>query len=206
MAEILAVPIQKEVKQPRRYTLEEYFKREEKAIHKHEYHNGIIVTMPGGKLPHNRIATKASKLMDNFVEDNELNYIVSNSDTKIRIEEYDKVVYPDAVVICEIPEYFEDREDTVVNPLIIVEVLSRSTQNYDKTLKFEMYRSIPTFKEYVLIHQDKKKVSVYTKQIDNSWILKDYEGEEAVATLYALHNCPLPLNRLYKGLVLKNEK
>jgi Uma2 family endonuclease len=206
MAEILAVPIQKEVKQPRRYTLEEYFKREEKAIHKHEYHNGIIVTMPGGKLPHNRIATKASKLMDNFVEDNELNYIVSNSDTKIRIEEYDKVVYPDAVVICEIPEYFEDREDTVVNPLIIVEVLSRSTQNYDKTLKFEMYRSIPTFKEYVLIHQDKKKVSVYTKQIDNSWILKDYEGEEAVATLYALRNCPLPLNRLYKGLVLKNEK
>jgi Uma2 family endonuclease len=206
MAEILAVPIQKEVKQPRRYTLEEYFKREEKAIHKHEYHNGIIVTMPGGKLPHNRIATKASKLMDNFVEDNELNYIVSNSDTKIRIEEYDKVLYPDAVVICEIPEYFEDRKDTVVNPLIIVEVLSRSTQNYDKTLKFEMYRSIPTFKEYVLIHQDKKKVSVYTKQTDNSWILKDYEGEEAVATLYALRNCPLPLKRLYKGLVLKNEK
>jgi Uma2 family endonuclease len=69
-----------------------------------------------------------------------------------------------------------------------------------------MYRSIPTFKEYVLIHQDKKKVSVYTKQTDNSWILKDYEGEEAVATLYALRNCPLPLNRLYKGLVLKNEK
>jgi Uma2 family endonuclease len=202
MVEALLKPIREEIKLPRRYSLEEYYKREEKAISKHEYHNGIIVAMAGGKLPHNRLATKVTKLMDNFVEDNDLAYVVSNNDTKIRIEEYDKVVYPDALVICENPEFFEGREDTITNPLIIAEVLSKSTQNYDKTVKFEMYRSIPTFREYVLIHQEKKKVSVYTKQADSSWILKDYEGEEAIATLHALHNCPLPLSRLYKGLAL----
>ena len=69
-----------------------------------------------------------------------------------------------------------------------------------------MYRTIPSFKEYVLIHQDRKHVSVFSKQEDATWLLRDYDGDEAVAILYALHNCPLPLSQLYKGLVLKNLK
>jgi hypothetical protein len=68
---------------------------------------------------------------------------------------------------------------------------------------FEMYRTIPTFKEYVLINQERKHATVYTKQKDGSWLLRDYDGEDAVAILYALHNCPLPLSRLYLGLKLK---
>ncbi len=191
--------------QPRRVSIEAYFRTEEKALNKHEYHDGIVIPMAGGKLPHNRLATKAAKLMDNFVEDNNLDFIVSNSDTKIRIESYNKIVYPDAVVICEEEIFFEDREDTILNPLIIVEVLSDSTKSYDKTVKFEMYRTIPTFKEYVLIHQDKKHVSIYSKNADGTWLLRDYDGDEAVVILYALHNCPLPLNRLYRGLKLKNK-
>ena len=189
--------------EPRYVSLDAYFRMEEKALNKHEYHDGIVIAMAGGKLPHNRLATKAVKLMDNFVEDNDLDYIVSNSDTKIRIDAYNKVVYPDAVVICEKEQFFQNREDTIMNPLVIVEVLSNSTQKFDKTTKFEMYRTIPTFKEYVLIHQDRCHATVYTKQKDGNWLLRDYDGEDAVAILYALHNCPLPLNRLYRGLKLK---
>ena len=203
MAEVLLAPIKKETKQERRYLLEEYFKREEKALHKHEFHNGIIKAMAGGTFNHDNLATNVSTLLNVFVYEKNFNYFVNGSDTKIRIEDYNKVVYSDALVICEQPEYFEAREDTITNPLIIVEVLSDSTKNYDKTLKFDMYRSIPSFKEYVLVHQDRQKLTVFTKQIDATWVLKDYEGEEAVAILHALHDCPLSLKRLYRGLKLK---
>ena len=197
---IFAPPLKKKLTQPRRVSLEAYFKSEDKATSKHEYHDGIITTMAGGKLQHNQLATIAAKLMDNFVEDNNLNFIVSNSDTKIRIEDYNKIVYPDAVVIFEAPKYYEGRLDTILNPLIIIKILSDSTKNFDKTTKFEMYRTVPSFKEYVLVHQDRKHASVFTKQNDGSWLLKDYDGDDAIAVLFALHNCPLPLNRLYRGL------
>ncbi len=182
-------------------TLEAYFRAEEKAADKHEFHNGVILKMAGAKLPHNMLAQKAARLIDTFVEEKDLNYIVSNSDTKIRIEQFDKVVYPDAVVICEKPDYFQERQDIITNPLIVVEVLSKSTEKYDRTGKFDLYRTLPSFKEYMLVSQEYKHVSVYTKQPDNTWILRDYDGDEATAVLYSLHECPISLKRLYRGLV-----
>jgi Uma2 family endonuclease len=125
---------------------------------------------------------------------------VNGSDTKIRIEDFDRVVYPDAVVICEKPKYYADRKDIIVNPLVIVEVLSASIDKFDRGDKFEFYRSLESFKEYVLIHQKRKLVTVYTKQNDDNWLMRDYKGDDATAILYALHNCPLPLKRLCKGL------
>ena len=82
---LIAPQSKTEAIQPRWVSLEAYFRMEEKALNKHEYHDGIVMPMAGGKLPHNRLATKAVKLMDNFVEDNNLNYVVSNNETKIRI-------------------------------------------------------------------------------------------------------------------------
>jgi Uma2 family endonuclease len=156
--------------------------------------------MAGGTYNHDFLSVKTTKLLDNFVEDNDLNYAISGSDLKIRIEAYDRVVYPDAAVICEKPIYYADRKDTITNPLIIVEVLSDSTNKFDKGDKFQFYRSLESFKEYVLIHQTQKWVTVYTKQEDGTWILRDYNGDDATAILYALHQCPLPLKRLYRGL------
>jgi Uma2 family endonuclease len=142
------------------------------------------------------------KLLDNFVEDNDLDYRVNGSDLKIRIEEFDKIVYADALVITEKAIYYNNRKDTITNPILIVEVLSDSTENFDRTSKFNYYRSLESFKEYVLVHQDRKRVSVYTKQADATWLLRDYDGDEAVAILYSIHDCPLPLKRLYRGLEL----
>jgi Uma2 family endonuclease len=193
----------KKTPQPRRVSLDAYFRAEEKAVNKHEYHDGIIVTMAGGTFNHDNLATQTTTVLNNFVFDNNYDYLVNSSDTKIRIDAYNKVVYPDALVVCEQPIYFDNRKDTIVNPLIIVEVLSDSTKDYDQTTKFDMYRTIPSFKEYVLIHQDKKWATVYTKQNDNTWLLRDYEGEEAIAILYMLHNCPLPLKRLYRQIKIE---
>ena len=201
MEATLTKPVRKRPAPPeKKVSIEDYFKAEQKSIHKNEYHNGIIQPMAGGKLPHNRLAQKAASLIDNFVENNDLDFIVSNSDTKIRIEKYNRFVYPDAVVICEKPEFYQNRKDTITNPLLIVEVLSDSTKDFDRTTKYEYYRSVPSFKEYVLVHQENKHVSVYTKQPDNTWIVRDYEGEQATAILYAIESCPLPLKRLYRGL------
>jgi Uma2 family endonuclease len=183
-------------------SLEKYFREEEIALHKREYHNGKVIKMAGGTALHDNLATKAAKLIDNFIEDNDLFYIVNGSETKISIPAYNKIVYPDALVIMERPIYFEGRKDTITNPLIVVEVLSKSTEKYDKETKFEYYRSIDTFKEYVMIFQDTKKVAVYTKQQDNTWIIQFYEGDEATAILHALHECPISLKRLYRNMEL----
>lgn len=202
MSEAIALQKPREIvaKIPKYVTLEAYFKAEEKSFNKNEYHDGIIIPMAGAKLRHNRLAQKTANLIDIFVEEKNLDFIISNSDTKIRIEEFNKIVYPDALVICSPAEYFNGREDTITNPLIVVEVLSASTQKFDRTTKFEMYRTIPSFKEYVLVYQDRRHVAVWTKQNDGAWLPADYIGDEAVATLHALGDCPLPLLRLYKGL------
>jgi Uma2 family endonuclease len=190
----------KSVAIPKMVSLDAYFRAEEKSLTKNEYHNGIMLPMAGGKLKHNRLAQKVASLMDAFIDSENLDYIVSNSDTKIRIENFNKIIYPDAVVLCEMPQYFNQREDTIINPTLVVEVLSVSTQRHDHTTKFELYRTLPSFQEYVLIHQDRYHVVVWTKQGNGAWLPNDYIGQDSVAVLYHLHNCLLPLERLYRGI------
>lgn len=182
--------------------LEKYFQMEEKALHKSEYHNGKVVKRCSKSFNEGVIATKISTCILGFAEDNDLNYYVSNSDLKIRIEAHDRVLYADAFVVSEKPIFYENRTDTITNPVIIIEILSKSTAQYDRTEKFDYYRTLESFKEYVLVHQDRKHVIVFTKQTNNTWVLCDYIGEDAVAVLHALHGCPLALKRLYKGLEL----
>lgn len=201
MAEALITPpARRMARQPRRMTLEAYFRAEEKATQKHEFHNGYYKPMAGGTFKHDNLASKAVTLLNNFIEGHDYSYFVNGSDTKIRIEHFDKVVYPDAVVICETPIFFHGRQDTITNPLLVVEVLSKSTEKHDRGGKFDWYRTLPSFQEYVLINQEYKHVTVYTRQPDNSWLLRDYDGDDATAVLYALHECPLSLKRLYRGL------
>lgn len=158
--------------------------------------------MAGAKLQRNFLAQKAASLIDSFVEEHGFNYKVSNSDTKIRTEQFNKVVYPDAVVICEQTDYYRNRRDIITNPLVIVEVLSHLIEKHDRDSKFEWYRNLASFQDYVLVNQDYKRILICTRQPDNSWLLRDYNGDDTVAVLYALQNCPLPLKRLYCGLDL----
>ena len=181
-------------------SLETYFRLEELSLRKNEYHNGIIKRREWVSYSHNRLAQKIVTYLNIFIEENDLDFSSNNSDIKVWIENYDKVVYPDAVVVSEKPEFYKTRKDTIINPLLIVEVLSKSTADYDKGTKFEMYRSLPSFEEYVLVHQVQKQVTVYTKQADTSWVVRDYFDDENIAILHSLHQCPISLKRLYKGI------
>ena len=107
--------------------------------------------------------------------------------------------YPDVLVICETPRFFPQRTDIIVNPKVIVEVLSDSTENYDRGQKFRRYRSIPELCQYVLVSQNEALVEVYTRDDQGFWILREYDGLESIAILDSV-NAQLPLQDLYDGV------
>jgi len=147
------------------YTIEEYLEREDQSLEKHEFDNGNIIEMAGAFIPHNIVSGTCLRLLENaFIESNNLFWAL-NSDTKIRIEAFNKFVYADVTVPDGQPEYYvtpagKIRRDTITNPLLIVEVLSAGTRPYDKGDKFDQYMTIPSFREYVLIEPDTPWVRV----------------------------------------------
>lgn len=163
------------------YTPEEYLTLEEKATDKHEYRDGEIVVMPGGTTNHNQIALNFCRKFPLTIQ--EQDYYIYINDVRLWIPEYRVFTYPDVMVIKGKPIYEGSSKTNVTNPLIIVEVLSRSTRDYDRTDKFEFYRSIPEFQEYLLIDQDRFYATQYFKQGDGKWIFNDYKGAESVLKL-----------------------
>ncbi|CCH96671.1 MAG: Uma2 family endonuclease [Microcystis sp. M53603_WE2] len=171
------------------YTPEEYLTLEEKATDKHEYRDGEIVVMPGGTTNHNQIAGNFYKRFPLNIQKQD--YYVYMNDVRLWIPQYRLYTYPDVMVIKGKPIYEGKGITNVTNPLIIVEVLSRSTRDYDllrsavgvRTDKFEFYRSIPEFQEYILIDQYRFYATQYFKQGDGKWIFSDYKGEESLLKL-----------------------
>ena len=163
------------------YTPEEYLTLEEKATEKHEYRDGEIALMPGGTTNHNQIAGNFYKQFPLKIQNQD--YYVYINDVRLWIAQYRIFTYPDVMVIKGKPMYEGKGTSNGTNPLIIVEVLSQSTRDYDRTDKFQYYRSIPEFREYILIDQYRFYVSQYFKQEDRKWIFNDYQGEDSVLKL-----------------------
>ena len=182
------------------YTAEEYLVMEEHSLEKHEFYHGKIITMPGATFTHNLIATNtATGLTIALEKANQENFLVCNSDTKIHISSIQSFVYPDAVIVCEIPEFYEGRKDVIVNPLLIVEVASPSTARHDRTKKFWYYQSLPSFKEYVIIEQDFPFVKAFCKTAAHTWMDTDAHQLESSVYLKSI-NCSIELKRIYKGV------
>lgn len=168
----------------RRYTKEEYLALEETAQVKSEYRDGEIIPMAGGTTNHNKIA---GNLYVNFrVAFKQQNYEIFIGDVRLSIPRYNIYTYPDVMIFQERPIYEGKGTTTVTNPLIIIEVLSSSTSNYDKGKKFRYYRSLPSFKEYILIDQYSLFVEHFTKTEDCKWLLSEYEKEDAILSFVSL--------------------
>ncbi len=119
------------------------------------------------------------------------------NDMRLLIETTELYTYPDVMVVCGKPEIKKYKGlDTILNPTLIVEVLSVSTADYDKGTKFDHYRTIESLQEYVLVWQDKKRVARYTKQTDGSWTLNDFIGEDAEIKLSSI-DCRLSIEDIY---------
>jgi Uma2 family endonuclease len=180
----------------RRYSLDEYRAIANIAEEKCEYHAGEIITMTGGTVKHSRISRNMLNLLDNKLQNT--NFEVINNDLRLWIPEYRRGVYPDAMVFDGALQFNGNREDEVLNPLLIVEVLSPSIEEYDRTDKFRMYRSIPSFCEYLLVRQNKVFVEHYSKQ-SQVWTYSDFDGLDQSIVLESMH-IELAIAETYRGL------
>jgi Uma2 family endonuclease len=187
-----------EATQQKYYTPEEYLTLEEAAEDKSEYINGRIVpmtgdltdyggiaSMAGGSTNHNQIALNFSTEL-NFAF-KKLDYRVFMSDVRLWIPQQNIFTYPDVMVITGEPEYYNDRTDTITNPVLIIEVLSKSTKTYDTREKFEAYRTIPTFQEYILIDQRRIHIDQYSKTANKRWSLCEYDEEDDAIALSSVN-------------------
>ena len=169
-----------QVTEQRYYSPEEYLALEEVAEYKSEYIDGEIYPMAGGSTNHNQIALNFSTEL-NFAF-KKLDCRVYMGDVRLWIPKKRIYTYPDVMVVIGEPEYFNNRTDTITNPKVIVEVLSKSTKEYDRSGKFEAYRTIPTFEEYILVDQTKIYVEQFYKTGKKRWSFGEYDAEdEAIA-------------------------
>lgn len=186
--------------QSRNYTPEEYLKLEAEAEYKSEYRDGEIIPMTGGTTNHNEISGNFySSLKFNLRKQN---YRVYIADVRLWIPRHRVYTYPNVMLIKGEPIYADKGTTTVTNPILIGEVLSASTQNYDQGDKFTYYRSIPEMQEYILISQQKYHVMQHTKT-DSGWLLSEYDTEDAVIKLAAV-DLELELADLYVGVDFNN--
>jgi Uma2 family endonuclease len=180
----------------RRYTLDEYRAIEEKAEGRNEYRDGEIVPMPGGSLNHSRISGNIFAFLKFLLRDTQFEPI--NSDLRLWIPQHQRGVYPDVMVFDGEPQLNDHRTDEVLNPILIVEVLSPSTADYDHQSKFRMYRSINSFCEYLLVEQDEHFIEKYSKQTQG-WLLSDFNDLEKCIFLESL-GIELPIKEIYRGV------
>ena len=162
-------------------TPEEYLALEVLAEEKNEYIDGEIISMTGASSNHNQISVNLCAHL--YFALRQQNYRVFAADLRVWIPEYNAFTYPDVMVVEGELIYHNNRKDTITNPSIICEVLSRSTASRDRAEKFKSYRSIPEFKEYILIDQYKFFVEHYIKQESSKWLVNYYEAEDAKLSL-----------------------
>ncbi len=157
---------------PQTYSPAEYLALEIKAVTRNEYRNGAIIPMTGGTTTHNEIIGAMTVLLRLGVRGKKLQVFVT--DQRLWIPEHQVYTYPDVMVVPRPIALQEGRKDTVTEPILIVEVLSNSTKNYDRGEKFADYRTIPSFEEYLLIDQTKYHVEHYGKQSAHQWLLTEH--------------------------------
>ena len=179
----------------RYYSKEEYFALENSSEDKFEFEHGEVFAMSGGSLPHNLIGGNVITTLNNKLADK--NCMVLGSDMKTAIDLAESYVYPDAQVICGKVEYVEGRNDIVKNPVLVVEVLSESTERYDRGKKFKKYQTLSSFREYVLISQTEPLVETFVRQDENHWLYTFTEGMESVLHLPSM-GIAIPLSDIYR--------
>ena len=173
-----------QVKEIHTYSPEEYLELEISSVDKHEYIDGEIRLMPGGMPNHNRIIGNLSAALNFAFKGKPYEAFVT--DQRLWIPRKRTYTYPDIMIITGELELQEGRKDTLTNPSVIIEVLSKSTQNYDKGDKFTTYRSISTFQEYILVDQYSIHVEHYVKTEQRKWVFQEYDEVDNVLNFASL--------------------
>lgn len=179
-----------------RVTIEDYLRLERDATEKHDYYRGEIFNMSGGFVNHSQIIMNVGREIGNRIKGGRCRAFDSN--LRVRIPATDLYTYPDVTVICGdvTLDPLDRRGETVTNPTLLVEVLSPSTEGYDRGLKAHNYRQIETLQEHVFVSQNAPTVDVYSRQADGGWRVVTHQGLDATAKLASL-GIELPLSEIY---------
>ena len=159
-------------------TPQEYLERERAAERKSEYFAGEMFAMAGASFAHVVIVTNLVVELGSRLRQKPCG--VYSTDLRLATGASGLYTYPDLMVVCGKPAFIDSYLDTVTNPIVLIEVLSESTKNYDRGQKFESYRAIPSLMEYMTVSQDKIHVEIHTRQPDNSWLLRELDNSGPV--------------------------
>jgi Uma2 family endonuclease len=185
--------------QTRRYSVEEYLELERNADQRHEYQDGEILAMAGGSPEHSFIIANIVGELRNALKGRPCR--VAESNLRIRIPGRPRYVYPDASIICG-PLQFDPQDEerhTILDPKVIIEVLSPSTEAYDRGDKFTQYRDIESFEEYILISQDRPNAESFLRQPDGAWSILNFTGLAGTAKIRSLA-VEVPMTEIYAGI------
>lgn len=189
-----------QIEAKRIYTPDEYLNFEVNSDTRHEYINGEIIPMTGGTPEHNEIVSILNAALRTSLKGRP--YSIFVADQRLWIPACSLYTYPDVMVVPRPLERQQGRTDTLTNPVMIAEVLSKSTKNYDRDEKFAAYRTIPTFQEYLLVDQYSIHVEQYFKTGPSQWIFNEYNDGEAVISLASIP-AELRLADLYENVALE---
>jgi len=178
-----------------RFTPAEYLAMETVADTKSEYYNGEIFAMSGGTPDHSLIAVNIAGALGQQLAPTPCR--VLNSDMRLNVARSGLYTYPDVMVICGKVELVKGRNDTVTNPLLIVEVLSESTRDYDRGAKFNFYKQIPALQEYVVVESERPHVECYRRTADDKWLVEIHAELDAAVKLEAVA-CEMSLREIYR--------
>ena len=159
-------------------TASEYLEFERNSLEKHEFYNGEIYAMAGAKERHNLIV---SYLIINIgTKFKNKHCVVYPSDMRVVIDEYNHYTYPDVTLVCGERKFLDNKNDCLLNPNVIIEVLSDSTEKYDRGKKFEAYRNLISLREYMLVSSEHKKIELFTKTTEGKWLLSENGIEDTI--------------------------
>lgn len=176
------------------YTPDEYLILERQAEHKSEYFNGEIFAMTGASRKHNLVAANILSSLHAQLKGRPCE--IYPSDMRVKISPTGLYTYPDVVIVCGEPTFDDEQKDTLLNPTVLIEILSKSTASYDRGEKFEHYRKLNSLVEYLIVAQDKHHIEHYVRQPDNQWLLSETDDMEQTIHLPSIE-CNLALVDVY---------
>lgn len=179
-------------------TPQEYLALERSAEYKSEYVDGEMVAMSGATREHVLIVLNLASGLKRQLQQRPCEIYVA--DLRIQVSATGLYTYPDIAVACGEPRFEDEHRDTLLNPLLIVEVLSPSTESYDRGRKFEQYRALESLQEYLLVSQDQPRVEQFIRQDGNVWLFKDIAGLEQTVS-FASIQCDISLSEIYDRII-----
>lgn len=183
--------------QPRLLTPQEYLTQERRAEFRSEYLRGEVFAMAGVSHHHTLIKDNLAGEARSQLKNRPCRTLTS--DQRVKVNVTGLYTYPDIVIVCDEPQFEDARVDTLLNPRVIVEVLSESTEKYDRGARFGHYRQFPTLQEYVLVAHDRYLVERYVRQPDNSWLLTVFDQPTASFSMTSIP-VTIPLAEIYRGV------